>query len=38
MEIVLKWYIDFWGFWLSGWNIFDFALVAVGILGRCMYP
>jgi cation channel sperm-associated protein 4 len=34
MEIVVKWYIDFWGFWLSGWNIFDFALVAVGILGR----
>jgi len=34
MEIVLKWYIDFWGFWRSGWNIFDFALVAVGILGR----
>ncbi|ORX78529.1 hypothetical protein BCR32DRAFT_46369 [Anaeromyces robustus] len=34
MEIVVKWYIDFLGFWLSGWNIFDFALVAVGILGR----
>ncbi|ORX61159.1 hypothetical protein BCR36DRAFT_579203 [Piromyces finnis] len=34
MELFLKWYIDFFGFWLSGWNIFDFVLVAVGILGR----
>lgn len=30
-EILLKWYHDFIGFWMVGWNIFDF-LVIVGSL------
>lgn len=29
MEILIKWYHDFLGFWRVGWNIFDFVIVAV---------
>ena len=33
MEILVKWYCDFIGFWSTGWNIFDFVIVAASILG-----
>ena len=33
LEILVKWYSDFLGFWTSGWNIFDFVIVAASILG-----
>ena len=32
VEIGLKWYVSFWGFWKSGWNIFDFVIVASAVL------
>jgi hypothetical protein len=40
VEIALKWYCDFWGFWKSGWNLFDLgivlsALLAPGSLSLC---
>ena len=28
-EIFIKWYYDFLGFWRTGWNIFDFVIVAL---------
>ena len=33
LEILVKWYSDFFGFWTTGWNIFDFVIVAASILG-----
>lgn len=33
MEILLKWYHDFLGFWKVGWNVFDFVIVAASLLG-----
>ncbi|RXN16663.1 cation channel sperm-associated 2 isoform X2 [Labeo rohita] len=26
LEIILKWLDDFWLFWRSPWNVFDFAV------------
>lgn len=28
LEILIKWYHDFLGFWKVGWNIFDFLIIA----------
>jgi len=36
LEILLKWYHGFWAFWRVGWNVFDFFLVAISILGQGM--
>ena len=33
LEILVKWYTDFLGFWGTGWNIFDFVIVTASILG-----
>ena len=33
LEILVKWYHDFLGFWRVGWNIFDFVIVAASLLG-----
>lgn len=33
LEILLKWYYSFLSFWVVGWNVFDFIIVAVSILG-----
>jgi uncharacterized membrane protein YgcG len=33
LEILLKWYHGFWAFWKVGWNVFDFLLVFISILG-----
>ncbi|KAL0223620.1 hypothetical protein P9112_003010 [Eukaryota sp. TZLM1-RC] len=33
IEILLKFYHGFWTFWRVGWNIFDFSIVAVSLLG-----
>lgn len=33
LEILVKWYNDFFGFWATGWNVFDFVIVAASILG-----
>ena len=33
MEILIKWYHDFFGFWKVNWNIFDFIIVAASLLG-----
>ncbi|KXS17239.1 hypothetical protein M427DRAFT_68641 [Gonapodya prolifera JEL478] len=33
MEILFKWYVDFWGFWSSGWHWFDFVLVGASLAG-----
>lgn len=33
MEILIKWYHDFFGFWKVNWNIFDFVIVAASLLG-----
>jgi hypothetical protein len=33
VEILLKWYHGFFSFWRVGWNVFDFVIVAVSILG-----
>ena len=33
MEILVKWYYGFINFWKSAWNIFDFVLVSLTILG-----
>ncbi|CAH1795210.1 unnamed protein product, partial [Owenia fusiformis] len=32
IEIVLKWIDDFWDFWKSGWNIFDFIVTFLSFL------
>lgn len=29
LEILLKWIDNFWDFWTSGWNIFDFLVTVV---------
>lgn len=34
MEIVLKWIRGFGLFWKSGWNVFDFVLVAISLVGQ----
>lgn len=31
-EIILKWMDDFRGFWLEGWNIFDFACTTASLI------
>jgi hypothetical protein len=31
VEIMLKWYANFFGYWRLGWNVFDFILVASSI-------
>ncbi|KAL0222161.1 hypothetical protein RCL1_002015 [Eukaryota sp. TZLM3-RCL] len=33
IELALKFYHGFWTFWKVGWNIFDFLIVAVSLLG-----
>lgn len=33
MEILIKWYHDFFGFWKVNWNIFDFTIVTATLLG-----
>ena len=33
LEILVKWYNDFFGFWTTSWNVFDFVIVAASILG-----
>ena len=33
MEILIKWYHDFFSFWKVNWNIFDFIIVAASLLG-----
>lgn len=33
VEIFLKWFHDFWAFWTVGWNVFDFILVFISIIG-----
>ena len=33
IEILLKWYHSFKNFWKVGWNVFDFVLVFVSIVG-----
>ena len=33
LEILVKWYNDFLGFWTTSWNVFDFVIVAASILG-----
>ncbi len=33
MEVLVKWYHDFLGFWRVGWNVFDFVIVASSLLG-----
>ncbi|CAD5110640.1 DgyrCDS24 [Dimorphilus gyrociliatus] len=32
LEIGLKWIDDFWEFWVSGWNIFDFLVTLLSVL------
>eukprot|EP01051_Picozoa_sp_SAG22_P001330 SAG22_NODE_51_length_24458_cov_19.853161_10_plen_470_part_00 len=34
MEILLKWCRGFGLFWKSGWNVFDFVLVAISLVGQ----
>ena len=33
LEILIKWYYDFFGFWRVSWNVFDFIIVAFSLLG-----
>ena len=37
VEIVLKWYNGFWIFWKVGWNVFDFFVVFVSLLGQVSF-
>ncbi len=32
LEILIKWYYDFLGFWKVGWNVFDFVIVSLAFL------
>nr|XP_046211847.1 cation channel sperm-associated protein 2-like [Oncorhynchus gorbuscha] len=32
LEIVLKWLDNFWNFWKSTWNIFDFAVTMLSVI------
>jgi voltage-gated sodium channel len=32
LEIALKWYAFGWRFWKSGWNVFDFVIVAIALM------
>ncbi|KAJ4459143.1 putative cation channel sperm-associated protein 4 [Paratrimastix pyriformis] len=34
IEILLKWFNGFFVFWKSGWNIFDFLIVAISIIAK----
>eukprot|EP00698_Gefionella_okellyi_P003121 TRINITY_DN12914_c0_g1_i1.p1 TRINITY_DN12914_c0_g1~~TRINITY_DN12914_c0_g1_i1.p1 ORF type:complete len:486 (-),score=93.50 TRINITY_DN12914_c0_g1_i1:153-1610(-) len=31
-EMVLKWIDSFWGYWESGWNVFDFTVTSVSVI------
>ena len=33
LEILVKWYHNFIGFWKVGWNVFDFSIVVASLLG-----
>ena len=33
VEILVKWYHGFWSFWKVGWNVFDFLLVLISVVG-----
>ncbi|RKO86266.1 Ion transport protein-domain-containing protein, partial [Blyttiomyces helicus] len=33
MEIVFKWYYGFQTFWMDWWNIFDFSIIAISLVG-----
>lgn len=32
-EILLKWYCGFWIFWRNNWNIIDFVIVGLAVIG-----
>lgn len=34
LEILTKWCVSFWDFWLGGWNWFDFSLVFISMIGE----
>jgi hypothetical protein len=34
IEILLKWFADFAGFWYVGWNVFDFLIVTISLAGQ----
>eukprot|EP00741_Cyanophora_paradoxa_P023831 tig00021623_g23019.t1 len=36
LEIALKWGYGFFAFWRVGWNIFDFALVFISLMGELL--
>lgn len=33
LEILLKWYCDFFGFWKSFGNVFDFVIIIITLFG-----
>ena len=33
LEILIKWYHDFIGFWKVAWNLFDFVIVSFSLIG-----
>eukprot|EP00698_Gefionella_okellyi_P003751 TRINITY_DN13490_c0_g1_i1.p1 TRINITY_DN13490_c0_g1~~TRINITY_DN13490_c0_g1_i1.p1 ORF type:complete len:539 (-),score=91.33 TRINITY_DN13490_c0_g1_i1:148-1764(-) len=37
VEIGVKWYHGFLDFWKIGWNVFDFIIVAVSLLGQVSF-
>lgn len=36
LEILLRWYNGFFQYWKLGWNVFDFFVVAISLLGVVM--
>lgn len=32
-EIMLHWFCDFFGYWTDGWNIFDFLIITISVIG-----
>eukprot|EP01135_Chromosphaera_perkinsii_P005989 Nk52_evm3s377 gene=Nk52_evmTU3s377 len=37
MEILIKWFYGFELFWKSGWNVFDFIIVLLAIIGPAVF-
>ncbi|OHT11155.1 Cation channel sperm-associated protein 4 [Tritrichomonas foetus] len=32
-EIIINWISDFYGYWTDGWNVFDFLIIVISVIG-----